>query len=348
MPKKGVRAYCITINNYTEENWVKLTTISDHKLAGQVKYLIVAKETAPETGTPHIQGYISFKQAKTGTAAHAWMKKLLGTERGCSLIYAVADAECNYKYVRKVRDEDPIPNEEWYEFGDRPATQEEKGRSGLRMYDSFKAACLEGLPWPILIERHAKLYTIAQHWCREVYANTRWELVQKPMWEPYQWQDELNQELGDVPLTRRIYWIWSDESDTGKSTFFTEWVAFQFKSQYLPVTGFKYGDIITAYNDQKIVHLNLPRQEDEGGDKMMKIFYNCLEKLSDLGPQFSGKYQSTTKIVFAHICVTANRKPDPFALPMRFVEYKLEPKRKCFTRINWMKDPEQRDISIKF
>lgn len=343
-----VRAFVLVWNNYTDDIWSKMSTISDHKVSAQVKYLVASQEVAPETGTPHIQGFIYFKSPKTTSAAQKWFKLWLGTEKGCALKYAEADAQCNYNYVRKIRDQDQIPNEVWFEYGDMPLGSAAQGDKGLKMYEAFKASCLEGISWPVLIERHQKLYTIAQHWCREVYANTRWELIQKPVWEPYTWQEHLMQELDDVFLTRRIYWIWSEESNTGKSTFFTEWVAYQFKSQYLPVTGFKYADIITAYNDQKVIHLNLPRCDDEGGEKMLKIFYNCLEKLSDLGPQFSGKYQSTAKIVMAHICVTANRRPEPRHLPLRFVEYRLEPEFKRFHRINWMESPEVVDTTNTF
>lgn len=46
---------CFTMNNYSEEDWRTLCDNSD-----RFQRLIIAKEIAPETGTPHIQGYCEF------------------------------------------------------------------------------------------------------------------------------------------------------------------------------------------------------------------------------------------------------------------------------------------------
>lgn len=46
-----VRNYCFTLNNYTEEQFQML-------LASDVKYIILGREVAPTTLTPHIQGFV--------------------------------------------------------------------------------------------------------------------------------------------------------------------------------------------------------------------------------------------------------------------------------------------------
>lgn len=57
-----VRAWIFTLNNYTPEDCEKFINFKDNK---QIKYFICGKEIAPTTGTPHIQGYIHFVNAKT-------------------------------------------------------------------------------------------------------------------------------------------------------------------------------------------------------------------------------------------------------------------------------------------
>lgn len=52
------RAYCFTVNNYDDDVYNAICNID-------CQYLIVGKEIAPTTGTPHLQGYIYFTSAKT-------------------------------------------------------------------------------------------------------------------------------------------------------------------------------------------------------------------------------------------------------------------------------------------
>lgn len=54
------RRFCFTLNNYTEED---ITRLRNWKTSS--KYMILGYEVAPTTGTPHIQGYVNFKNAKT-------------------------------------------------------------------------------------------------------------------------------------------------------------------------------------------------------------------------------------------------------------------------------------------
>ena len=65
------RNFCFTLNNYTEDVYQAL-------LAVECKYVCIGKEIAPETATPHLQGFIVFKNART----LASLKKLDARARG--------------------------------------------------------------------------------------------------------------------------------------------------------------------------------------------------------------------------------------------------------------------------
>lgn len=50
------RDWCFTVNNYNENDETILQSIT-------CRYLVYGRETAPETNTPHLQGYIYFENA---------------------------------------------------------------------------------------------------------------------------------------------------------------------------------------------------------------------------------------------------------------------------------------------
>lgn len=58
---KHHQSYCFTHNNYTPEDVVKYRDLT----SDWVSYMIFGKETAPSTGTPHLQGYFWTAAPKT-------------------------------------------------------------------------------------------------------------------------------------------------------------------------------------------------------------------------------------------------------------------------------------------
>lgn len=67
MAKTRSRSWCFTVNNPTTEVIEKIKGLGD--------YLILGKETAPTTGTEHIQGYVYFKNAVRFSTLKAAMPK---------------------------------------------------------------------------------------------------------------------------------------------------------------------------------------------------------------------------------------------------------------------------------
>ena len=55
------RNYAFTINNYTQQQFLDLEKL-------KCKYIIYGTEVAPETGTPHLQGFIILNNAKSFNA----------------------------------------------------------------------------------------------------------------------------------------------------------------------------------------------------------------------------------------------------------------------------------------
>lgn len=87
MTDTRVRAYCFTINNYTEKD---IETLQGLKC----EYLVFGKEIAPETGTPHLQGYIYFANKMS-------FKKLKNSLDSAHIEEAKGSADANFTYCSK-------------------------------------------------------------------------------------------------------------------------------------------------------------------------------------------------------------------------------------------------------
>lgn len=90
LTKRGKR-WTFTLNNYTEGQIGMIKQLMDTILG----FLIIGKELAPSTGTPHLQGYLETKKRMTGRA----LKKLMPDST--VLISANGSADQNISYCMK-------------------------------------------------------------------------------------------------------------------------------------------------------------------------------------------------------------------------------------------------------
>lgn len=112
----AAKNWLFTLNNYTED---ERTAIIDLK-PGNFDYLIIGRETAPTTGTRHLQGFFSLKTRLRLQP----LKNLIGIPR-IHLQIADGTAYENYEYCSKDGD-----FEEW---GPRP-TGKKRNRDELAVY----------------------------------------------------------------------------------------------------------------------------------------------------------------------------------------------------------------------
>jgi len=146
---KTSRAWRFTLNNYKDEEEAAL------KVLEGVKYMVFGHEIAPTTLTPHLQGYIYFKNDKTFTA----VKKI---NPRISWRNANASAEANKRYCTK---ED---TGSFFETGLMPLSKASRAKKGgeanTERWDQARANAIAGnlddIPSDIYIQYYRTLKEI--------------------------------------------------------------------------------------------------------------------------------------------------------------------------------------------
>lgn len=149
------RAFCFTWNNYPADAIETLRSLDS-------VYILATYEVAPATGTPHLQGYVYFRNGKTLSAVTRLMPR-------CHITVARGSAQQNYEYCTKTRAEDiaagTVASVIGLELGTKPMDNETKGRKGKEFWDDVvlkaKAGRLEEIDSNIYVTQYNTLKRIA-------------------------------------------------------------------------------------------------------------------------------------------------------------------------------------------
>lgn len=280
--------YVFTLNNYTQDDIQRLRSIQE-----ACAYIIFGKEVG-NSGTPHLQGYVCFKQVKTFLQA----KNLIGTrahiERKRGSPKEAAD------YCMKEND--------YEEFGVLPTTggSDTKFKRFVEWVENSHAINLRvpsereiAVSFPDMFVMYgSKLRALAKHHCPHPILETALE------WRP--WQTELRDELMQ-PCTdnRAIVFYVDEEGGHGKSWFQRVFIS-MYEDRVQLLSSGKRDDIAFAVDEHKDIFLfNIARGQ------MEYLNYSVLEMLKDR-MVFSSKYNSQMKILtrVPHVIVFCNEEPD--------------------------------------
>lgn len=117
------RGWCFTWNNWTPDDRLTLEALT-------CLYIVFGEEKAPTTGTPHLQGFVYFANARTLTS----MKKI---HTSISWRAAKGNAEQNFEYCSK----DGV---NVYERGVRPVSTKEKNEDQKAKWSEIMAYAKSG------------------------------------------------------------------------------------------------------------------------------------------------------------------------------------------------------------
>lgn len=284
--------WCWTIHNPTEDLEQLLGDLGESE---QVTYLVWGRENCPETGRPHLQGYIHLVNRKRLNAVKALLGGVAHLEKTKGTPWEAA------VYCKK--------DGNFEEFGTPPEPHGNNGVAGqFESYKRWVADFVESNgrgPWEreIAVE-HPALY------CRyhRALLQLTTHLIPAPRLQEGElrdWQIDLNNIISGEGTDRVVMFYVDKDGGKGKS-FFQRWFATNYSDTCQLLCPGKRDDLAHAIDVSKRVFLfNVPR----GGMEFLQ--YSVLEMLKDR-VIFSPKYESKTKIIMekTHVVVFSNEEPD--------------------------------------
>lgn len=141
------RAYCFTLNNYTDDHIAALKELA-------CQYLIFGKEVAPSTGTSHLQGYVYFENPRSFNSISRLFPWHIEVAKGTALQ--------NKEYCSKAGD--------FFEKGKQPSVKSE-GINWDQIYEDASNNNLLNIPRGILIRHYGNLKRMAIERPRPIMTN---------------------------------------------------------------------------------------------------------------------------------------------------------------------------------
>lgn len=298
-------------------NWVFTSYVVPPVVPSENKhfrYCVYQIEKCPDTGRPHAQGYIEFTRTMRMKAI-----KVLFNNNALHLAPRQGSRE-QARHYSMCPGSHCLCGNEWR---DKKIIIEPPVEFGTWEVQPGKRIDLAAARETILKKRKRdelyqdpeldQIMTKYPRWAERVLDTKPVE--HKVEIELFDWQIQVGELLCADPQHRQIIWIWSTQSNTGKSTF-REYCATKY--DLLPARG-KLADIIYGYDNEQIIWFDYTRAQS-GYES-----YDALEELSNHGYKFSTKFQSKKKFIKAHVVVTSNHPPDESRLPQRFLVFNVDP-----------------------
>lgn len=268
----------------------------------EVRYMVWNQEICPDTNRKHLQGYCeTFRPHR-----FEGIKKFLG-EESLHIEKRRGSREEATAYCKKIDSRDP-DYESYFEIGTWISGQGARGD-----LEALKVSIKRGADDAELCEEHFPVFIKYA----KMIPVVRQLLL--PAAEPTitlelrTWQTWVLEMLESPIVRRKIIWIWSYESGTGKSTFH-DYVKEQYGKQMMNGCQ-RMIDTLYMYNKQKCIWFDTARASPHDAE-----FLSQIENLSNGGYHNSTKYECIEKLVTAHIVVSSNRPPPHDKLPSRIVE----------------------------
>jgi len=276
------KSFTFTLNNYTEDDIASLKAL-------KYDYIIFGKEEAPTTGTPHLQGYIYFKDSKTTSSLNkkVHFSYLVGSRGSCSH---------NVNYCKKDAD--------FFEDGAKPSDAESRNESQRQLWKAIRENAERGsfdlIPDRIRVSHYSALQSINRNYTPPFVLDNQLTaalIASRP------WQQDLLTELLAPAHHRTITWYTDLEGGKGKSSF-ADYV--QDNHNAWVFNSGKFADLAYLCPKQPTICILNLFNADQGPD----IPYTFLESLKD-GRVQSTKYEPILKrFPRPHVVVFSNFEPD--------------------------------------
>lgn len=306
--------WCFTVNLNVDINtaYEQLKKMAVDQPSLQLSFLVAQVEVAPTTGQVHVQGMVVFPSNWRSERLIGVLQTAFEHHEDDNPVHPHTELmkssiEANEAYCSK--ESTRAPGTAVVRIGTRP-TKEQGKRSDLHRVCEELDGTDRTLPVQSRLRllaqngsNHASLVMYGRGFERlaELTAKTV-EFPEPESWHP--WQAHMMSELSQQPHSRRIYWVYDPNGNSGKSFLASYYLG---REEACLLSG-KLEDMKYAYANHgfpRIVFFDIPRSGSEHADH----YYGMAESLKD-GHLAINKYQSKTAIFRPpHVVFLANHAP---------------------------------------
>lgn len=280
------RHWQFTINNYTDDHERALSELAEASYTG---YLVYGKEVGA-SGTPHLQGHVSFVSQRRFLQVKADFPD--GTH-----LEVVRLLQHHIDYCKK--------DGAYREFGTPPDFAKSNKRNE---FDEFRATVASGVfESPELREKHPNVMARYPHYARSVVRDLFPQPERPTAVSLRPWQCRVVELVSGEPDPRKIFFVVDEAGNVGK-TYLGRFLLGAHEAVQIIRAG-KVADMALQYRiTTKCLIVDVPREKQE------HLQYSFLEMVKD-GILASPKYQSETKMFKPpHVLVFMNHEPNMDAL----------------------------------
>lgn len=288
------RDFVFTLNNYDESDINKLLN------EDQFRYIVIGKETAPTTGTRHLQGYLYYKDQTTELKIVKIIKNLTNKQPYVAARLKESTPKAAADYCKKDKSQSDI-----YERGELPTKKNTVNKLAQSHGNSIIAQIKQGSTLEQIMENNEKDYLKYHNAINELYRTFKPKQKGYNLLDDYKelrsFQMDILEILKHKPDDRKILWIYDAVGNTGKSQLADH--ICDNMDNFITINNGKTADIAYLWNGENII-VDLSRTTSE------RVNYEIIEQLKN-GRVFSTKYESEVKrYKRPHLIVLSNFKPD--------------------------------------
>lgn len=290
------RDFVFTLNNYEEADIQKLMAIQNFI------YIIMGKEIAPTTGTPHLQGYLCYKSDTTELNIVKQIKKAVNKQPYVAIRSKDSTSQKAIAYCKKDK-----PATDIFERGNPPIKKNNVNKlaENHTSANSIITQIKEGKSMKQLMEDNEKEYLKYGKSINELYKQFHPKAKGYSLLDEYKqlrpFQNDVLELVKGKPSLRTVLWIYDSVGNTGKSQL-ADHIADNVDN-FIVINNGKTSDIAYLWKGENVI-IDLSRTTSE------RVNYEIIEQLKN-GRVFSTKYESVVKRYNRpHVIVLSNFLPD--------------------------------------